>query len=107
VGRRALGLEALTGAALGLEGWELLVAVIVVVLVIGMLGVIALTRNPFRHRVRVGFFVERDFETTPDDNQGGNVSETAEPEVPVPPEPEAEPEEDTTEDENDEGGEES
>jgi len=54
-------------AALGLDGWELLVAVLAVVLVLGLLGILALTRDPRRRRTRVGFFVERDDEEPPED----------------------------------------
>jgi hypothetical protein len=47
-------------ASLSLSGWELLVAVVVVALVLGMIAMLLVTREAFHHRWRVGFFIERD-----------------------------------------------
>jgi hypothetical protein len=68
VGRRALGAQPLTGFAFG---WELLVGAVVLILALMLVGIIALTREPYRHRLKVGFFVERDYEE-PDQDDGGD-----------------------------------
>jgi len=47
--------------------WEALVAIVVVALVVGILGMILLSRNPREHHFRVGFFVERGAEQTSED----------------------------------------
>jgi hypothetical protein len=42
--------------------WELLVAVVVALLVLGFLAVLLLVRDPVSRRIRVGLFVERNHE---------------------------------------------
>jgi hypothetical protein len=45
---------------LGLEGWQTLVVILSVIVAITFVILIVLTRNPLRHYLRVGFFIERD-----------------------------------------------
>ena len=45
---------------MSLTGWEATIVLVLVVLVVGLLGIVVLTRDPRRHETRVGFFVERD-----------------------------------------------
>jgi hypothetical protein len=42
--------------------WQLLVAVVVALLVLGFLAVLLLVRDPVSRRIRVGLFVERNHE---------------------------------------------
>lgn len=47
-------------------GWEVMVTIIVLVAVTGFVGLILILRTPRSHRLRVGFFVERDEHEEPE-----------------------------------------
>ena len=47
-------------AGVDLGGWELLTAILAVIIVIGLVLLVWLTREPAGRRTRVGFFVEHD-----------------------------------------------
>ena len=51
-----------------IDNWETLVAFVVVVLVGGVVLVVVLARDRVTHRVRVGFFVDREVEQNDDDD---------------------------------------
>jgi hypothetical protein len=45
--------------------WQTLVAAIILILVVGFVAIVWLTRDPRMHRVRFGVFLERDSEEHP------------------------------------------
>jgi len=45
--------------------WQTLVAAVIVILVVGFVAIVWLTRDPRMHRVRFGVFLERDSEEHP------------------------------------------
>jgi len=81
--------------------WETLVAALALIFALFMLGLVALLRDPYRHRLRVGFFVDRDH-----DYERTTMTET-ETEEPTAPEPEPEPDTDGDDTEEGDGEEES
>ena len=56
----------MTARALDLD-WQALVAVVVLVLVLGLVATVWLTRDPRSHHVRFGVFLERDSDEPPDE----------------------------------------
>jgi len=49
--------------------WEDLVAVLIIILVVGFIAIVWLTRDPRSHRVRFGVFLERDDHEEPRDDE--------------------------------------
>ena len=45
--------------------WQTLVAAVILILVVGFVAIVWLTRDPRMHRVRFGVFLERDSEEHP------------------------------------------
>jgi len=48
--------------------WQDLVAAVVIILVVGFVAIVWLTRDPRSHRVRFGVFLERDDHEEPRDD---------------------------------------
>jgi hypothetical protein len=50
--------------------WQTLVAAVILILVVGLVAIIWLTRDPRMHRVKFGVFLERDSEEHPGSGDG-------------------------------------
>jgi len=48
--------------------WQTLVAAVILILVVGFIAIVWLTRDPRSHRVRFGVFLERDDHEEPRDD---------------------------------------